>query len=41
LRELVRGDYQILHAQRGEDLYLLAIKHHRQLSCDFPERRED
>jgi plasmid stabilization system protein ParE len=37
LRELVRGDYLILYARRGDDLYLLAIKHHRQLSFDFPE----
>jgi hypothetical protein len=37
LRELVRGDYLILYARRGADLYLLAIKHHRQLSFDFPE----
>lgn len=37
LRELVRGDYLILYARRGEDLFLLAIKHHRQLSFDFPE----
>ncbi len=26
-----------LDARRGRDLYLLAIKHHRQLSFDFPE----
>jgi hypothetical protein len=26
-----------LDARRGADLYLLAIKHHRQLSFDFPE----
>jgi hypothetical protein len=37
LRELVRGEYLILYARRGEDLYLLAIKHHRQLSFDFLE----
>lgn len=37
LRELVRGDYPLLYARRGEDRYLLAIKHHRQLSYDFPE----
>ena len=40
LRELVRGDYLILYARRGENLYLLAIKHHRQLSFDFPEHWE-
>jgi plasmid stabilization system protein ParE len=37
LRELIRGDYLILYARRGKDIYLLAIKHHRQLSFDFPE----
>jgi plasmid stabilization system protein ParE len=41
LRELVRGDYLLLYARRGEDLYLLAIKHHRQLSFDFPELWDD
>jgi len=40
LRELVRGDYLILYARRGENLYLLAIKHFRQLSFDFPEHWE-
>lgn len=37
LRELMRGDYLILYARREDELYLLAIKHHRQLSFDFPE----
>lgn len=32
-----RGDYLILHARRNKDVYLLAIKHHRQLSFDLPE----
>jgi plasmid stabilization system protein ParE len=41
LRELVRGDYLILYARRGTDLYLLAIKHHRQLSFDFPQHWQD
>jgi hypothetical protein len=36
LRELMRGDYLILYTRRGYDLYLLAIKHHRQL-FDFRE----
>ena len=40
LRELVRGDYLLLYARRGSDLYLLAIKHHRQLPFDFPEHWE-
>ena len=37
LCELVRGDYLILCARRDHDLWLLAIKQHRQLSFDFPE----
>jgi hypothetical protein len=41
LHELVRGDYLILYARRDADLYLLSIKHHRQLSFDFPEHWED
>lgn len=35
LRELILGDYLILYAVRKDVLYLLAIKHHLQLSCDF------
>jgi hypothetical protein len=35
LRELILGDYLILYAVREDVLYLLAIKHHLQLSCDF------
>ncbi len=35
LRELIRGDFIILYARRREILYLLTIKHHRQLSFDF------
>jgi plasmid stabilization system protein ParE len=38
LRELVRGDYLILYARRADDLYPLAIKHHRQLSFHFPDQ---
>ncbi|WP_027715136.1 type II toxin-antitoxin system RelE/ParE family toxin [Desulfuromonas sp. TF] len=41
LSELIRGDYLILYARRDNDLYLLAIKHHRQLSFDFPEFWEE
>jgi len=37
LREIIRGDYLLLYAHRGEDLFLLAIRHHRQLSFDFPD----
>jgi len=35
LRELIVGDYLVLYAVRGEELYLLAIKHHLQLSFDL------
>jgi plasmid stabilization system protein ParE len=35
LRELIVGDYLILYAVRDDELYLLAIKHHLQLSFDF------
>lgn len=37
LRELIRGDYLVLYARRNRDIYLLTIKHHRQLSFDFPQ----
>ena len=35
LRECIAGDYLILYAVRGADIYLLAIKHHLQLSFDL------
>ncbi len=35
LRELIAGDYLILYALRDLDAYLLAIKHHFQLSFDL------
>jgi plasmid stabilization system protein ParE len=35
LRELIAGDYLILYALRGLDVYLLAVKHHLQLSFDL------
>ena len=35
LREYISGDYLMLYAVRGDDLYLLSIKHHRQLSFDL------
>ena len=35
LRECIAGDYLILYAVRGGNLYLLAIKHHLQLSFDL------
>lgn len=35
LREYLFSDYLVLYAQFGEVIYLLSIKHHRQLSFDF------
>lgn len=35
LRELIHDDYLLLYALREDDLYLLSIKHHRQLSFDL------
>ena len=35
LREYISGDYLVLYAVRGENIYLLSIKHHRQLSFDL------
>ena len=35
LREYILADYLLLYAQIGGNLYLLAIKHQRQLSFDF------
>ena len=35
LREYITGDYLLLYAVRGIDVYLLSIKHHRQLSFDL------
>ena len=35
LRELIFGDYLILYAVRGAQLYLLSVKHHLQLSFDL------
>jgi hypothetical protein len=35
LREYVAGDYLVLHAVLEKSVYLLFIKHHRQLSFDF------
>ena len=37
LREYISGDYLVLYALRGDSLYLLSIKHHRQLSFDLKE----
>jgi hypothetical protein len=41
LRALIRGNYLILYGRRDNDIYLLTIKHHRQLSFDFPEFWEE
>ena len=35
LREYILDDFLVLYAQIGGHLYLLAIRHHRQLSFDF------
>jgi len=35
VRQLIDGDYLILYLVRGDAVYLLAIKHHRQLSFDL------
>lgn len=35
LREYIFSDYLVLYAQIDGVIYLLAIKHHRQLSFDF------
>ena len=35
LREYVLSDYLLLYAQVDSIIYLLAIRHHRQLSFDF------
>jgi ParE toxin of type II toxin-antitoxin system, parDE len=35
LREYLLDNYMVLYAQFGSVIYLLSIKHHRQLSFDF------
>ena len=35
VRQLIDGGYLILYLVRGDSVYLLAIKHHRQLSFDL------
>lgn len=37
LREYISGDYLVLYALRGDNTYLLSIKHHRQLSFNLKE----
>jgi hypothetical protein len=34
-RQWIEGDYVILYLVRGGSIFLLSIKHHRQLSFDF------
>ncbi|MCW5593080.1 MAG: type II toxin-antitoxin system RelE/ParE family toxin [Burkholderiales bacterium] len=36
LRQLIRGDYILLYVVRADAVVLLAIRHHRELSFDFP-----
>jgi hypothetical protein len=35
VRQWIEGDYVILYLVRGGSIFLLSIKHHRQLSFDF------
>src|SRR5262245_32172005 len=35
VRQLIEGDYLILYLMKGESVYLLSIRHHRQLSFDL------
>ena len=35
LRELIVGDYLLLYAVRQDNIYLLSVKHHLQLSFDL------
>jgi len=35
VREYITGDYLILYALIADNLYLLSIKHHKQLAFDF------
>ena len=45
LREYLSGDYLILYTEVGSTVYLLSIRHHRQLSFSFarstPRKPED
>ncbi|MFA7269426.1 MAG: type II toxin-antitoxin system RelE/ParE family toxin [Sterolibacterium sp.] len=38
LREYIMDNYLVLYAQISGNIHLLAIKHHRQLSFDFPSQ---
>ena len=35
VRQWIEGDYIVLYRVRGGSIFLLSIKHHRQLSFDF------
>ena len=35
VRQLIDGDYLILYLVRGDEVFLLSIEHHRQLSFDL------
>ncbi len=35
LREYIMNSYLVLYLQSGDNVYLLAIKHHKQLTFDF------
>ena len=35
LRQVIEGDYIVLYLVRAQSLFLLSIRHHRQLSFDF------
>ena len=37
LREYVMKEYLVIYLREGEAVYLLSIKHHRQLSFDFDQ----
>jgi plasmid stabilization system protein ParE len=37
IREYIAGDYLVLYAVRRSTVYLLSIRHHRQLSFDLRE----
>jgi plasmid stabilization system protein ParE len=37
VRELIHGEHLILYATRSDEVFLLAIRHHRQLAFDFLE----
>lgn len=41
LREYLSGDYLLLYAFMQPTVYLLSIKHHRQLSFDFERLRTE